>query len=320
VLRVLLKNLKRKLTKKVGLESGESRTCQSFVRLHFCNRVQPDAVVNSNGHNVEEYCMRVFSVRFPRTFCFHRTFFSSLVFAALTVLTCTAAQAGDESAEVAAIKLRLMETQPEMTIETVVKSPVEGLYEVTVGGGQTIYVSQDARFFIAGDLYEAQADGLVNLGESKRNLIRKEKIAELDEADMVVYAPEGERKATVTVFTDVDCPYCRKLHAEVEALNEMGIAVRYLAFPRTGLNTETHFKMISTWCAADRQAMMTSAKRGGDVPKADCANPIESQYQLGREVGVTGTPALVLEDGTMLPGYVPAATLGAYLLGKPAQP
>ncbi len=257
--------------------------------------------------------MRVFSV------CFHRTFISRLVLVVLTLLTCTA-RAGDENAEIAAIKLRLTETQPEMAIENVIKSPVEGLYEVTVGGGQTIYVSQDARFFIAGDLYEAQADGLVNLGESKRNLIRKEKIAALDEADMVVYAPEGERKATVTVFTDVDCPYCRKLHAEVEALNEMGIAVRYLAFPRTGLNTETHFKMVSTWCAPDRLAMMTSAKRGGDVPKVDCENPVASQYQLGREVGVTGTPALVLEDGTMLPGYVPAATLGGYLLGKPEQP
>jgi thiol:disulfide interchange protein DsbC len=258
--------------------------------------------------------MRVFSVYR------HRTFFSCLVLAALTLLTGTAVQAGDEKAEIATIKQLLLETQPEMAIETVSKSPVEGLYEVTTHSGQTIYVSQDARFFIPGDLYEAKADGLVNLGESKRNVIRKEKIAALDEADMVVFAPEGERKATVTVFTDVDCPYCRKLHAEVEALNEMGIAVRYLAFPRTGLNTETHFKMISTWCAPDPKAMLTSATRGGNVPKADCDNPIASQYQLGREVGVTGTPAIVLEDGTMLPGYVPAATLGAYLLGQSAQP
>lgn len=252
--------------------------------------------------------MRVLSLRF------HRTFTYRPILAALVLLTGTA-RAGDESAEIEAIKQLLIKTQPEMTIQTVSKSPVEGLYEVTTQGGQTIYVSRDARFFIPGDLYEAQVDGLVNLGESKRNVIRKEKIAALDEADMVVYEAKGERKATVTVFTDVDCPYCRKLHAEVDALNEMGIAVRYLAFPRTGLNTETHFKMISTWCASDRQAMMTSAKRGGDVPKADCDNPVASQYQLGREVGVTGTPALVLEDGTMLPGYVPAATLGAYLLG-----
>ncbi|MGV3592523.1 MAG: thioredoxin fold domain-containing protein, partial [Gammaproteobacteria bacterium] len=149
----------------------------------------------------------------------------------------------------------------------------------------------------------------------RRNDIRRERIAALDEKDMIVFAPEGERKATITVFTDVDCPYCRKLHAEIEALNAYGIAVRYLAFPRTGLNTETHAKMISTWCADDPKAMMTAATRGADVPPADCANPVASQYQLGREVGVTGTPALVFDDGTIMPGYVEADTLASFLLG-----
>ena len=269
--------------------------------------------------------MRVFPVFFQRTFNFRLALAAlTLLIAALLNLALTGdavAQPADEDAEIATIKQLLIATQPEMKIGEVTKSPVKGLYEVTIQGGQTIYVTPDARFFIPGDLYEAKDDGLVNLGESKRNVIRKEKIAALDEADMIVYEPtDGKRKATLTVFTDVDCPYCRKLHAEVEALNTMGIAVRYLAFPRTGLNTETHFKMVSTWCAEDRLAMMTSAKRGGEVPKADCKNPVTSQYHLGREVGVTGTPALVLEDGTILPGYVPAATLATYLLGASAQP
>src|SRR5690606_23915808 len=186
--------------------------------------------------------------------------------------------------------------------------------------GQTIYVSRDAKYLIPGDLYQADGEGIVNLGDERRNDIRRDKIAALDEKDMIVYEAEGERKATVTVFTDVDCPYCRKLHGEVAELNQMGIAVRYLAFPRTGLNTETHHKMISTWCNDNPKAMMTAAKRGADVPAADCAmkEQIEQQYRLGREVGVTGTPALVLEDGTMLPGYVPAATLGPALLNKEA--
>lgn len=98
-----------------------------------------------------------------------------------------------------------------------------------------------------------------------------------------------------------------------------GIAVRYLAFPRTGLNTETHIKMVSTWCADDPNVMFTSAARGGEVPAASCEDPVAAQYQLGREVGVTGTPALVLEDGTILPGYVPADTLAGYLLGPVPQ-
>jgi thiol:disulfide interchange protein DsbC len=229
-----------------------------------------------------------------------------------------AAEKADEKAdaqEVAAIRELLATTQPGMAIGAITPSPVPSLYEVAIGNGQTIYVTRDAKFFIPGDLYEAQADGLVNLGENRRNIIRRDRIAELDEKDMIVFEPEGARKATITVFTDVDCPYCRKLHDEIEALNDFGIAVRYLAFPRTGLNTETHAKMVSTWCAEDPKAMLTSAKRGGDVPPAECENPVASQYQLGRQVGVTGTPALVLEDGTMMPGYVPAQTLADYLLG-----
>ena len=224
-----------------------------------------------------------------------------------------------DAAEIAGIRALLSETQPGMILGDIVLSPI-GLYEVTIQNGQSIYVSRDARFLIPGDLYEAQPEGLVNLGEARRNVIRRDRIAALDEADMIIFEPEGERKATLTVFTDVDCPYCRKLHAEIEALNGYGIAVRYLAFPRTGLDTETHVKMISTWCAEDRKAMMTSAKRGGEVPPAECENPIASQYQLGREVGVTGTPALVFDDGTIMPGYVEAETLAQYLLGDEVQP
>jgi thiol:disulfide interchange protein DsbC len=223
-----------------------------------------------------------------------------------------------DAGEIAAIRALLATTQPGMVIGDVMLSPL-GLYEVTIQNGQSIYVSRDARFLIPGDLYEAKEEGLVNLGEARRNVVRRDRIAALDEADMIIFEPEGERKATLTVFTDVDCPYCRKLHAEIEALNGYGIAVRYLAFPRTGLNTETSAKMISTWCAEDPKAMMTSATRGGDVPTADCDNPVADQYQLGREVGVTGTPALVMEDGTIMPGYVPADTLAQYLLGD-AQP
>lgn len=219
-----------------------------------------------------------------------------------------------EAEQIAAIRALLTTTQPGLLVGDIRLSPVDGLYEVSIQNGQSIFVSRDAKFFIPGDLYEARADGLVNLGETRRNELRRDKIAALDEADMIVYEPAGERKATLTVFTDVDCPYCRKLHAEIEALNAYGIAVRYLAFPRTGLNTETHAKMISTWCADDPEAMMTSAKRGAEIPVARCDDPIASQYELGREVGVTGTPALVLEDGTIMPGYVPADTLAKYLL------
>ena len=242
-----------------------------------------------------------------------------LLLQALLYVTMPAlAQDEGDAAEIQAIRSLLATTQPGMEVGDVILRPL-GLYEVSIQNGQTIYVSRDAKFLIPGDLYEAKEEGLVNLGEARRNVIRRERIAALDEADMIVFAPEGERKATLTVFTDIDCPYCRKLHAEIEALNGYGIAVRYLAFPRTGLNTEIHERMVSTWCADDRKATLTSAKRGGDVPKLDCDNPVASQYQLGREVGVTGTPALVFEDGTIMPGYVEADTLAQYLLGEDEQ-
>jgi thiol:disulfide interchange protein DsbC len=236
------------------------------------------------------------------------------------VLSHTALAGEAKPEEVQAIRDLLTATQPRIQVGDIVPSPIEGLYEVTVQNGDTLYVSRDAKYLIPGDLYQSGDDGIVNLGDVRRNALRREKIAAIDESAMIVFEAEGARKATLTVFTDVDCPYCRKLHAEVEELNHRGIAVRYLAFPRTGLNTETHRKMISTWCAENPQAMMTSAKRGGEVPVADCqrANDIAIQYRLGREVGVTGTPSLVLEDGTMLPGYVPAEELSNMLLREGA--
>jgi thiol:disulfide interchange protein DsbC len=241
-----------------------------------------------------------------------------LLQALLCLTTPVVAQDQGDTAEIEAIRALLATTQPGMALGDIVLSPM-GLYEVGIQNGQTIYVSRDAKFLIPGDLYEAREEGLVNLGEARRNVIRRERIAALDEADMIVFAPEGESKATVTVFTDIDCPYCRKLHGEIDALNGYGITVRYLAFPRTGLNTEIHTRMVSTWCAEDRKAMLTSAKRGGDIPALECENPVASQYQLGREVGVTGTPALVFDDGTIMPGYVEAATLAQYLLGDDTQ-
>ncbi|MDT8399101.1 MAG: thioredoxin fold domain-containing protein [Pseudomonadales bacterium] len=225
------------------------------------------------------------------------------------------AQNQSEAGQIAAIREILTLTQPNMQLGEIKPSPISGLYEVNIQNGQVIYASSDARYFIPGDLYEVAPEGLVNLGDEKRNAARAAKIAAVDENDMVIFDAKGERKAVLTVFTDVDCPYCRKLHAEVPQLNDMGIAVRYLAYPRTGLDTETYVKMVSTWCADDRRSVFTSAQRGGKIASAQCDNPVASQYRLGREVGVTGTPALVLEDGTILPGYIPAETLAGYMLG-----
>lgn len=244
-----------------------------------------------------------------------RSAFVALLAAALLFSgTSLQAQTTTDEAAIAAIRALLTTTQPGMEVGSIVASPVVGLYEVSIQNGQSIYVSGDARYLIPGDMYEAGGEGLVNLGESRRNDLRRDRLAALDEADMIIFPATGDSKATLTVFTDVDCPYCRQLHGEVGELNSYGISVRYLAFPRTGLGTETHEKMVSAWCAPDRKAIFTAAKRGASVPKAVCNDPVAEQYELGKELGVTGTPALVFDDGTMLPGYIPAATLAEYLL------
>lgn len=194
------------------------------------------------------------------------------------------------------------------------KSAMPGLYEVSVKSGPTLYVSADGGFFVAGDLFAVGPGGFTNLAEQKRDADRRQALASLNPADMIVFAPANP-KATITVFTDIDCGFCRKFHQEVPQLNAMGIAVHYLAFPRAGVGSPAYRKIATAWCATDRGATLTRLKNGENVPDNVCANnPVAAQYALGEQLGVTGTPALVLEDGTLIPGYQPAAEL-ARLLG-----
>ena len=135
----------------------------------------------------------------------------------------------------------------------------------------------------------------------------------VDASDMVVFAPE-EPKTHITVFTDVDCGYCRKLHSEVEQLNNLGIEVRYMAFPRGGMQSPAAQVMQSVWCADNRQQAMTSAKQGKTVEEVTCTNPVAQEYELGKQLGVQGTPAIFLANGVMIPGYQPAQQLATIAL------
>lgn len=222
------------------------------------------------------------------------------------------ARAGDPQAEV--ILKALGAARPDLKYEQPRPSPMPGLYEVQVQGGPLLYITPDGTRFIAGDLFEVQESGFVNVAEQGRQKERAELIAAVKPADMIIFAPQNP-KATITVFTDVDCGYCRKLHNEVAELNELGIAVHYLAFPRAGLGSPSFRKIASAWCATDRGAALTSLKNGEEIPENVCAdNPVAAQILLGDKVGVNGTPAIVLKDGTLVPGYRPAKEL-AKLLG-----
>ena len=198
-----------------------------------------------------------------------------------------------------------------MPIVAVRPSPAPGLYTVELEDATAYYATVDGAFLVAGDLYGVSAAGFVNRSEDLRAGRRVELLAAVEKEDMIVFAPEGETRGVVNVFTDVDCGFCQRLHREVPALNEMGIEVRYLAYPRAGIGSEASDKLVTAWCAADPRTALTRLKQGRPVEPATCANPVASQYRLGQRMGVRGTPALFLEDGRMIPGYRPAEALAA---------
>lgn len=189
--------------------------------------------------------------------------------------------------------------------DSIQPSPLPGLYEVVVGP-HVFYIGSDGRHMLRGDVIDI--DSRVNLTDQRRGAARVGAVERISEDDMVVFGPQ-DAAHTVTVFTDVECGYCRKLHSEMADYNAAGIRVRYMAFPRAGLQSDVYDTMVSVWCADDRQAAMTAAKQGKSVETRNCNNPVSREYQLGRMLGISGTPTIILENGQMVPGYVPAVEL-----------
>ena len=195
-------------------------------------------------------------------------------------------------------------------IDSVRTSEIPGLFEVQFDNGPLVYSTEDGKYFIHGDIYTVQEGNFVNLAEQRRDGDRVAKLAALDSDDMIIFSPEGKPRASITVFTDVTCFYCQKLHKEVPALNKRGVEVRYLAYPRAGVDSPGGRQLASAWCAKNPQETLTKLKNGQSVPDNVCAgNPVAAQYQLGQQMGVRGTPAMVTEAGVMIPGYQSADEL-----------
>lgn len=189
-------------------------------------------------------------------------------------------------------------------------SPVDGLYEVYFGSN-VVYTTADGRYLIQGDVFDTQTEE--NLTESRRSVARLQSVEDVGESSMVVFSPE-EVQHTITVFTDIDCGYCRKLHRQMDDYNELGIKVRYMFFPRSGPATESWYKADHVWCSADRNIALTTAKAGGKVVAEDCgATPVAMHYEMGRQFGIRGTPAIVTDTGELIGGYVPPKELIEYL-------
>lgn len=208
------------------------------------------------------------------------------------------------------IAKKFADVRSDLVVTSVTDAEVEGMYKVEFSGKGSIYVVKDGNYFFTGDLIKIEDNNFVNVKELELKEPRKQAMDAVAAEDMIIFSPEQETKASIYVFTDVDCGYCRKLHNEVPRLNELGIEVKYLAFPRTGIDSKSYNKIVSAWCAEDQHKALSALKRGEEIAPLRCAsNPVTAQYQLGQVLGVTGTPAIVLADGTLMPGYLPADQL-----------
>ena len=197
-----------------------------------------------------------------------------------------------------------------MSVQNIKKSKIENLFVVDIGDLQPIYASKDGEFFFYGELYAVNGNVLLNTTKDEINSKRKSILEkELSEDDFISFKSEDE-KYRVIIFTDVDCGYCRKFHNEIKDFNNLGITVDYVAFPRSGLNSDSYNKIVTAWCSNDPKNTLTKMKQGIDVNLSTCQdNPVESHYLLGQKIGITGTPAIIKSNGELLPGYLPPAEL-----------
>ena len=226
------------------------------------------------------------------------------------------AQADESSAELDAVRQKIGETFDMIAPEDVSSSPVDGWYTIQTGS-IVAYISADGRYLLQGDLIDL--DTSVNLSENVRNESRRELMASVTDDQTILFTPE-EVKYSVSVFTDVDCTYCRRLHSQIDQYLEHGIQVRYLMYPRNGPASQAWTTAEKVWCASDRQSALTMAKLDRDFPTAKCdASAIQDQYVMGRDVGLNGTPAIILEDGTLIGGYLAPDQLIATLEQKTAE-
>lgn len=239
-----------------------------------------------------------------------RNFVSSLL-AVVAALSCAAfAQAADRDAALEDVRAKMDAMFDAIEPENVNPSPIDGWFTIQQGS-IVAYVSDDGRYLLQGDLIDL--DTQVNLSEQSRSSARRDLISTVEDDDAILFSPV-DIKYSVTVFTDIDCGYCRKLHSQIDEYLGAGIEVRYLLYPRNGPASESWSTSEDVWCAKDRNEALTLAKLDRGFASLQCdASAISDHYGLGRDIGLTGTPAIVLDDGTLISGYLPPAQLSKRL-------
>ena len=216
----------------------------------------------------------------------------------------------DSAEQIDQLRAKLKEALPEFTPDSIKASPIDGFFEVAYGT-QIVYVSGDAKYVIQGTLVDLE-DGKKNLTQAAEDEVRKQYMTDVNALESISFGAE-KPKHTITVFTDIDCPYCQKLHEEMDQYASYGIKVNYLLFPRNGLTSPGYLKAISVWCSDDREDALTRAKAREEIEDQTCDNPIADHFNVGKKVGVTGTPAVLTQNGRLMPGYVPAKELAQRL-------
>lgn len=236
-----------------------------------------------------------------------------------TLLYASAVSAGDNDAkgqkatDIENVRAELVKMIPAASNAEIVETPAAGVYRLEVQGNFA-YAYVEGDFVLIGDLYNTSTRE--NLGDLAQATFLKSELSNYEDK-MIVFGPE-DAKHRITVFTDVTCYYCQKLHQEVSELTDAGIQVRYLIWPRGGIGSDGFNKNLAVWCNKDQQKAMTDAKAGRSVPSATCENPIADTFAFGRKAGVSGTPMILFEDGTRQPGYLPSAQLIAQVIGSQA--
>ena len=226
-----------------------------------------------------------------------RLLWTRLVFLAALLLTPWVV-AGDDHGR---IDMALQAINPELSADAVRETPIEGLYEVVVGD-RVVYMSADGRYLIQGEFIDLKTERSISEGHFRE--VRRREIEAVPVREMVVFPAEGERRGWVTVFTDIECPFCQRLHLHVPEINEQGVEVRYIMMPRS-IPSSSYRKSVAVYCADDRAAAMDEAK-AGTLPEAneECPNPIQQHVQLARDLGIRATPTLITHSGRIHEGYL----------------
>ena len=204
------------------------------------------------------------------------------------------------------VKEKINKILPEgVSVKEITYSKERDIFIVDIGDIQPIYVLPNTEYIILGDIFSLKGERPESETEKDKGRFRLKILSEIDQDSFIRFKSNNE-KSVLTVFTDVECTYCRKFHSEINEYLENGISINYLAFPRTGIDSSSYEKMVAAWCSSEKKESITNLKNDIDIGMYECENPVESHFEIGRRIGVTGTPAIITQSGLLLPGYIPA--------------